>query len=251
MDNNRALRRDSRTSDLASPPVSVILIEDDNALREGLADYLRLSGITVTEAPSGLAFYKALRGKNFDIAIVDINLPDASGYDLIRDIAEERRMGIIALSAKTGRDDRKRGYSEGADLYLSKPVDGEELLTTVRNLARRVGSGATPAAAQGDRVQPWRLNRYRSRLVAPNGSMLDLSGREVMLLEQFAKAKGEAIARPVLADIMGYGTPSAENRGLDAALRRLRQKAVVAGVELPLQGVHAVGVRFIDPLVVD
>src|ERR1700742_2168908 len=99
-----------------SPPAStrstrVVLVEDDHDLRQGLSDYLRLSGITVVDVASAAAFYKALRREDFDIAILDINLPDISGFELTRDLATEGRMGVIILTARTGRDDKIQGYA--------------------------------------------------------------------------------------------------------------------------------------------
>ncbi|WP_163484600.1 response regulator transcription factor, partial [Escherichia coli] len=90
--------------------------------------------IHVTEAASGIALYKALRQESYDIAVLDVNLPDISGFELARDLAPQAEMGIIMLTARTGRDDRVRGYADGADLYLTKPVDSEELALAIVNL---------------------------------------------------------------------------------------------------------------------
>lgn len=226
----------------------ILLVEDDDELREGLAENLRLSGMKVTEADSGMAFYRAMRSEMFDVAILDVNLPDANGFELAASIAGDRRApGVIMLTARTGQGDRIRGYAEGADLYMTKPVVGEELLLAVRNLVRRmkVHDAPAPAGEQG----PWQLNVRLCRLVNPRGQAIDLSGRETMLLEQFADANGAPIPRRVLADIMGYGAPSAEKRGLDAALRRLRQKMTAAEIASPILGVQNLGIRFTAPLV--
>jgi len=238
-----------QNTDAATPErrTRVVLVEDDSALREELADYLRHQGGEVTEAGSGIALYQALRTQVFDIAVIDINLPDTSGYDLIRDIAQERRTGIIALTAMGERNARRRAFEAGADQFLTKPVDGEELLATVGNLARRVHM------ANGDADAPrpiWRLSRSDRRLVAPTGEVLQLTGREVMLMEQFAHAEGEPIGRAQLGETLGYGPPSPSNRGLDAAIRRLRQKASASNTVLPLQALHSIGLRFMDQIVV-
>lgn len=225
-------------------PIRIILVEDDTELRQGLAEYLRLNSLQVTEAASGLAFYKSLRSQAFDIAILDVNLPDTNGYELAKDISSEHHMGVIMLTARTRREDRVRGYSDGADLYLTKPVDGEELLLAVRNLARRVRDGGSAQP----QTTAWQLDPQHQRLSAPDGTVIALSGREVMLLEQFVKMPGATISRQTLSEILGYGIPSTENRALDAALRRLRHKASECGATLPLSVVHAVGIRFTAPL---
>lgn len=240
-------------------PVRALLVEDDEDLRQGLADYLRLSGIDVTEAGSGVAFYRALRSAAFDVAILDVNLPDVSGFELAKDLAQDlskdlapaRNIGVIMLTARAGRDDRMRGYAEGADVYLTKPVDSEELLHLTRNLAQRVRAARSPDTSGEPAVATdmWLLDSVQQQLTPPLGSVISLSGRELMLLERMAAADGATVPRQALADHLGYGAATAESRSLDAVLRRLRQKAGDCGVDLPLRAVHAVGLRFIGRLV--
>lgn len=236
-------------------PVRALLVEDDEDLRQGLADYLRLSGVTVTEAGSGVAFYRALRSAAFDVAILDVNLPDVSGFELAKDLAKDlalaRNVGVIMLTARAGRDDRMRGYAEGADVYLTKPVDSEELLHLTRNLAQRVRAARLPDVRAAPGVTPdlWVLDSVQQQLTSPMGEAISLSGRELMLLERMAEADGATVPRQALADHLGYGAANVESRSLDAVLRRLRQKAGDCGVDLPLRAVHAVGLRFIGRLI--
>lgn len=232
-------------------PIKVILVEDDHDLRHAVADYLRLSGLDVDDVPSGIAFYKALRTSTYDIAILDINLPDTSGFELARDLASERRTGIILLTARTGREDRIRGYGEGADIYLTKPVDGEELLLAVRNLSRRIRAATVPPANSTQGASPpahWLLDQIHHHLVPPSGEPLPLSGREFLLLECLARASGATISRAEISRHLGYADHSVESRSLDAVMRRLRQKATESGLDLPLRAIHAVGIRFSAPL---
>lgn len=237
------------------PSIRVLLAEDDDDLRNGLAEYLRLRFLSVTDVATGVAVHRALRASRFDVVILDVNLPDASGFDLAREIAAQPRhdMGIVLLTARAGRQDRIRGYEEGADLYLTKPVDGDELLLAIRNLARRVAS-ARPEEAEARMPEPpreagtWQLDLLHQRLVSPGGATLPLTGREMMVMEQLARAQGAPIARHDLAGRLGYTERGAESRGLDAILHRLRRKAAERGLDLPLVGVHAVGIRFSAPL---
>ena len=225
----------------------ILLVEDDDELREGLAENLRLNGMAVTEADCGDAFHAARRKAAFDVTILDVNLPDANGFDLAASMAgDHQRPGVILLTARTGQEDRIRGYSEGADLYMTKPVAGEELLLAVRNLASRIGLQRSPPA--GNAAAGWRLDSLTRRLVSPQGAGLELSGREVLLLEQFAGRHGEAISRQSLAEALGYGSPGPESRALDALLRRLRQKFADAGLDSPVVSVNNLGLRFIAPL---
>lgn len=230
--------------------VRVILVEDDQDLRQSIADYLRLRKIHVTEVASGIEFYKALRQERYDIAVLDVNLPDVSGFDLASDIAPQKDIGIILLTARTGRDDRVRGYAGGADLYLTKPVDGEELTLAIMNLARRIrdaaGQGARGAGAVvlGESA-PWRLDRRGQVLHAPDGASVRLAAREVILLEYLASRPGVAISRDEIASLFSHAQVHPESRRIDAALARLRAKLKAGGMDLPLQVVHSAGLRLL------
>ncbi|WP_142850368.1 response regulator transcription factor [Telmatospirillum sp. J64-1] len=226
----------------------VVLVEDDEELREGLAENLRLHGLDVIEAECGSVFREAVKTSLIDVAIIDVNLPDANGFELARELAISTiRPGIILLTARTGSRDRRQGYADGADLYMTKPVDTEELLLAIWNLTRRVRDCQASRAYDGGEAR-WQLNMPRKLLVAPNDLVITLSGRETLLLEQFVKAQGQLIPRTKLSVMMGYGVPGPENRGLDAALHRLRDKAAKRNLDLPLLVVHAVGLRFAAPL---
>jgi two-component system OmpR family response regulator len=238
----------------ASHDVRVILVEDDQDLRQSIADYLRLRQIHVTEAASGIEFYKALRQERYDIAVLDVNLPDVSGFDLARDIVTQKDVGIILLTARTGRDDRVRGYADGADLYLTKPVDGEELTLAIMNLARRIRDAAGqksvkragPAATSEG--TPWRLDRKSQVLHASDGMSVKLAAREVMLLEYLALRPGVAVSRDEISSLFSHDQLHPESRRIDAALARLRAKLKAGGMELPLQVVHSAGLRLLEAI---
>lgn len=223
----------------------IILVEDDEVLRQGLADYLRLAGLNVTDVASGIEFYRALRKEQFDVAILDVNLPDTTGFELARDLRADHHMGIIILTARTGRADRLQAYQDGADIFLNKPVDGAELALAIRNLADRMRQGrqqdAAPVASED---ASWRLDVPHQRLTAPDATILALTPRESMLLELLADARGSVISRASIEAILGYADKSPGGRGLDATVRRLRAKAEAIGIDLPVQNVHALGLRF-------
>lgn len=233
----------------------IILVEDDHDLRQSLADYLRLRNMHVTEAPSGIAFYKALLQERYDIAVLDVNLPDVSGFELARDMAARREMGIILLTARTGRDDRVRGYAEGADLYLTKPVDTEELALAILNLGRRMRRGPVEAengrgagAIEAPAGAAWRLNRHTRTLRSPDTRSVKLSVREVILLEHLAARPDETVSRDLIMGLFGHARIDPESRRFDAFLARLRSKLKAAGMESPLQVVHSAGVRLVKQI---
>jgi len=232
-----------------SHALRVILVEDDRDLRAGLAGYLRASGANVAEAENGESFFGALRTGTFDVAILDVNLPDHSGFDLARRVSAVRRMGIVMLTARSGVSDRIQGYADGADIYLTKPVHGQELLLAVRNLARRVREGdagrwADASVHDHAAERPWRLACAAESLMSPDGKSIRLSGREIMLLEHLAGLGGQMATRVELLSMMKYDQSGKTSRSLDSLIHRLRRKAEHAGMPLPLKIVPRVGCRF-------
>nr|WP_281493661.1 response regulator transcription factor [Ancylobacter koreensis] len=232
------------------------MVEDDPDLRDGLSEYLRLRGLEVTAVGTGLAFLQAWRAGAFDVVVLDVNLPDTTGYALARTLSGQRNeIGIVMLTARSEREDRVRGYEEGADIYLAKPADSEELVLAIRNLARRVAAARKRAAHDAASVpametRSWLLDLTRQRLVTPGGAGMHLTGREQVLVKAIALAAGEPVSRQHLARLLGHADRDVASRAVDAILFRLRRKAAEHGVELPLSGLHSVGLRFTGPVVV-
>jgi DNA-binding response OmpR family regulator len=227
---------------------NVILVEDNGILRRSLADYLRLRNMDVTEAASGTEFHALLPRARYDIAVLDVGLPDTSGFDLAASLAATGGMGVIMLTARARRDDRIEGYQRGADLYFTKPVDSEELAVAIANLARRARRSGTPAHALERPAEPPTpprlvLDRQRHALQASPGTLVKLSARETLLLEYLALRPAVTVSRNDIADLFGRPSTSPDSRIIDAALARLRTRFRAAGLELPIQVVHNVGVR--------
>jgi DNA-binding response OmpR family regulator len=234
----------------------IILVEDDHDLRNGLTEYLELRGFFVAPAANGVEFHSLLVEDVYDLAILDVNLPDISGFDLARFLAQRNEMGIIILTALRARDDRLRGYSDGADLYFTKPVDSEELAQAAENLTRRVrrerlvhSVQKDPASDQEVAIQDrWILDRKRQMLMAPNGKGVPLSVRETMLLEFFANHPAPMISR---MDVLQFYDPTSADplsRRFDVAFGRLRVKAKDADVDLPVQVIRGAGVRLVETI---
>ena len=262
-----------RNSD--SPRQRVVLVEDNEDLRRGLAEYLSLCNFIVDEAATGAAFFAALQQNRYDVVILDVNLPDVSGFDLARFMAAKGDAGIIVLTARGGRQDRVRGYETGADLYLTKPVDSEELALAAWNLGLRVRrtraatveapdpseaeSAAVTAPMPDTGPEPdlsapkpglWSLDRARQALHCPNGATLVVSGKESLLLEQMAGHVGKIISRNSLQSIYEDDVVPLESRKLDVAISRLRIKIRSVGMELPVQIIRGGGIRLLEPIAI-
>lgn len=159
-------------------PVTIILIEDDQILRESLVECLTLAGHKVTGVGCGLEFYQALVHATFMIAVVDVGLPDQDGFVLARYIRDNTAMRIIMLTARSSVTDRVKGYDAGADLYLVKPVDLQELSAAISSLAGRQRS-VTGERLPRTAAEKWHLVRDSWRLVPPGGLAVELTAREL------------------------------------------------------------------------
>lgn len=229
------------------PPLQIILVEDDFDLRQSLADYLRLREMIVTEAASGLEFYKELNKGTFDVAVVDINLPDTTGYEIVRELSSLNSIGIIMLTARTARQDRVDGYSTGADLYMTKPVDGEELGLAITNLAKRTRANNKIVSTNKD--DTLRFNRHERAVYNSDNRKVLLSVRESLIFDYLTLNSGRTVKREEISKLLFDDTIKPESRSLDAALARLRFKFKNSGIRFPIQIVHGLGIK-IDKTVI-
>lgn len=229
-----------------NPLPRVIFLEDDRQLRIGLTDYLRLSSIAVTDVATGAEFDRALSSETFDIALLDVNLPDADGFEIARKLSASTDLGLIILTARASRADRLEGYSEGADLYLTKPVDSEELVLAIRNLHRRVvrARGYVEKPETKMALSGWTLSHGAQSLTTPGGEVVFLSGRETNLLQCLSEAEGQTVSRHQVSISVGYDELEPNSRSLDAVVRRLRQKIRASGADLPVHSIYGQGFRF-------
>ncbi|MBW6453241.1 MAG: response regulator transcription factor, partial [Methyloprofundus sp.] len=174
--------------------INVILVEDDDGLRESLAEVLELSGFHVDAVNCAMAFYQTLNLISYDVALVDIGLPDQSGLEIVEFLREKTRLGIILLTAKSTVADRVLGYESGADHYFVKPVDSFELMAVIRNLyGRRVEQ--LPSVSE---MTHWCLERSTWKLICPEGSDIKLTAKEMKLLNRLMQQPGECVMRSQL-----------------------------------------------------
>jgi len=222
----------------------VLVVDDEDNIRELLRLYLAKEGFTVALAADGDEALQAFDAGRFDLVILDIMLPGADGWQVCRRIREASRVPIIMLSAKGERYDRILGLELGADDYIVKPFDPYELLARVRAVLRRCppaaapGAGATAATPAGvaasaasaastaaNRVLCGALivdrDEYRATL---GGRELELTPRELELLYHLVNHPNRTFSRDqLLESVWGYDY-AGETRTVDAHVKRLRQK---------------------------
>lgn len=227
---------------------SVIIVEDDEDLRDILVEGLRTVGLDAMGVGTAFDFYQALSARRFDVAIVDLGLPDRNGTEIVSHLRQNTAMGIIVLTGRGQIRDRVNGYDAGADHYFVKPTDTLELAAAVNSLAIRL-RGKREAAAGADAGQ-WAYDSVYWTLTAPSGAAIRLTPKERVLIEALLAKPQETVTRPVILTALKYREDAFGNRALDALVRRLRRKVEeTAGQELPVQTVHAYGYVFSAPFV--
>lgn len=198
----------------------ILLVEDDHALGQALADGLRHLGHAVDWVEDGRAAAAALLGTRYAAAVVDWNLPYITGPAVI---AGMRRRGdatpALLLTARDALDDRIAGLDCGADDYVVKPVHLEELAARLRALLRRADGSAEPLITLGPLV----INPA-ARVATLDGTPLELSPREFALLRVLAAHPGRAYSRAQLEDaVYGWGEEVASN-AIEVHVHHLRRK---------------------------
>ena len=227
-------------------PHHVVIIEDNCDLRETVSRYLRLTGMTVAEVGSVMEFYESVDIRNFDVAVVDLNLPDQSGFDLTGFLRRTTDLGIIILTAQESIADRVKGYGAGADLYLVKPVDFSELTAAIVSLSQRRRERIAPVPVNPLTV--WTLECSSWNLVSPHGVGITLTRQERLLVRTLADAAGQSVDRSTLFAVLGYAGEQADS-SLNALVRRLRAKFEAAtGRSAPIETSYSQGYSFSAPL---
>ena len=220
----------------------IALLEDDIELRDrillpGLADF----GFDVQGFGRAAELYAAMLGASFEIVVLDVGLPDEDGFSVTRRLRALSPIGIVMLTGRDGVPDRVRGLSEGADAYLSKPVQTELLAATLRSLQRRLrmqAGGGSPPIAAGQ----WSLDAGGWCLIAPGGAMVALTQAERRVIGLLLEKPAEPVSRETIIAALTANVHDFDPHRLETIVHRLRKKvADGTGEALPVRAVHGVG----------
>jgi DNA-binding response OmpR family regulator len=204
----------------ARRPRQVLVVEDDPAIRHAVSSTLILSGYEVVEAGNGLAAMKLLSDRQFDVIVLDMMLPGLSGMDILRELRGTISTPIIAVTARSLLENRVEGLNLGADDYLVKPFDLDELLARVAALLRRSEGKITQTLEIG----PIKIDRA-SKAVFLNNLLVPLSRTEFEVLMLLAREPGKVVPREVLEQAILSGETSENIDNLvDAFIWRIRKK---------------------------
>lgn len=233
-------------------PARVALVEDEADIRESIEEYLTLAGFQVWGTDSAESFYRRFAACPVDVVVLDLGLPGEDGLSVARLLETNPNVAVVILSARSTLDDRLLGLRAGADRYLVKPVDLEELAENVRAVTKRWFNTPEPehTPPQPDTTPSgddgcWALDRTNWQLSAPDQRTMRLTAHEFALIQRLISAQGEAVPKRILADeIFGPYIANAGDR-LNVLITRLRKKAAAHfGTAIPLKTLHQLGYVF-------
>jgi len=220
---------------------TVLVVEDEPVLRTDLVDYLNANGIEsegVGTAKDMRDALKAQRPCQLQIIILDVALPDDSGFNLAEEIRTQTDCGIIMLTAYNEPQDRIRGFEAGADIYLVKQAPLQEVLAATQSLLRRMTDRSSDREPSGN----WCLDSVRWRLRTPSNVDIKLTATEFTFLAALKETEGRPCGRDELIERVLRPNTQSDGRHLDAVVSRLRRKVrAQANDELPVKVVYGNG----------
>jgi two-component system OmpR family response regulator len=198
----------------------ILVAEDDLILADGLVKSLRQAGYAVDWAKTGQEADAALAAQPYDLAMLDIGLPRMSGLEVLSRLrGRNSNLPVLILTALNGVDDRVRGLDLGADDYLTKPFQLAELEARVRALTRRGMCGAPSMLAHG----PLCFDQV-GRRASLDGEVLELSARELGLLEVLIQRGGRVVSKQQLVDHLCEWGEEVSDNAIEVYVHRLRRK---------------------------
>ena len=205
----------------------IAVVDDEPDIRETIQDYLELKGYRVSCAADGKDFRQLVERSEFDLALLDVNMPGEDGLSLARFLRETKDVGIIFLTASSETVDRIVGLEIGADDYISKPFDLRELHARIKAVLRRLNSSrkksnetTEDAIAFGDCM----LSLEAHTLNGPDGEEITITSMEFDLLKTFAQNPNRVLSRDRLLDLAHNRAWDPYDRSIDIRITRLRRK---------------------------
>jgi DNA-binding response OmpR family regulator len=222
----------------------ILVVEDEAAIRGGLCDVLAYHGHAPDGVESGADGLRRALATPYALVLLDVMLPDKSGFDVCRELRAARpAQAILMLTARGEEADVLEGFRSGADDYLTKPFSVAELVARVEALLRRSGAARTEPSPFA--FGPWQVDPA-ARSAVRDGETVPLSAREVGLLALLARERGRIVSRRrLLTEVWGLRhADGVETRTVDVHIAKLRKK-IGAGEREPIETVRGEGYRFV------
>lgn len=227
----------------------LLIVEDEDDIRDPLARYLARRGFDITAVRSAERARRALAKAEFDLLIVDIMLPGESGLSLMEEVRATNSLPVIMVTARTETADRIAGLERGADDYVCKPFDAGELAARAKAVlgrVRRTVEGAHLAEPETYGFGHWKLNVGTRSLTYANGPPLELTQAEFRLLHAFVRHPRRVLSRDQLLDLTAGRSADPLDRSIDNQISRLRRRlSAKSGEDALIRTVWGAGYMFV------
>ena len=178
---------------------SILIVDDEQGIRDVLREYLELEGYEVDDAADGMEAIRKAKAKDYDLIVMDVMMPKLDGYSAVKEIKKDKDVPVIMLSARSEEYDKLFGFEIGADDYVTKPFSPKEVVARIGAVLRRGKTSNKKIVSDGLEID------VAGRNVYVDGKKVYLTPREYDLLFYLVKNEGIAIPREqLLADVWGY-----------------------------------------------
>ena len=216
---------------------TILIIEDDKRSAEWTRIYLIRAGYNAEVAADGISGLKLIRSRPFDLVLLDLMLPGMDGFELCGILRKESDIPVIMLTARDGKYDTLKGLDKGADDYVTKPFDPDELVSRIKAVLRRSGKPDKKIITCG----PMSLNELTGR-IAINGKETELSRIQLAILSAFMNSPDIILSREQLIAAAFDGDFDGYERAVDTHIKRLR-KLIHTGDFQPIKTVYGLGYK--------
>ena len=219
----------------------ILVIEDESYINDILTTALKSEGYLVRSAFDGTEARELLNNFNPNLTLLDVNLPDESGFDLCKFINSTYSIPIIMLTARNDVFDKVLGLELGADDYITKPFHIKEVLTRIKIALRRIDKYATNSKSTFIPLNSIIKINYESRLVYKKDTEVILKPKEYELLEFLSQNKNRVFSRDEILNNVWEFSYDGDSRTIDIHIRRLRSKLDIDGLKSIIETVFGIG----------
>ena len=204
--------------------ISLLVVDDEEAIREPLCEHLEQNGFHVYDAANALQAFEILENEKIDLVILDVMMPVTNGLDVCRRLKEENGPPVILLTALADDVDKIVGLELGADDYVSKPFNPRELIARIRSVLRRVQGSSSSQSISETKFGVWHWYASRGELHHDDGTVTILSTGESRMLNVFLSHPNEILSRDDLLNLTQGRDAFPYERSIDNMVSRLRRK---------------------------
>lgn len=206
---------------------NILIVEDDEMVQTLLAAFLRSLGFKISLAATGKEMLACIDSEEISLILLDLGLPDEDGLTLTRQVRARSDVPIIVITARKNHSDRMAALEMGADDYLTKPFDPDELLLRMRNILERTNASATgryTSNAETYRFNGWTIDLSAHSVLDPTKNQVAFTRAEFNLLAALVKAPNRVLSRAQLLDAVSQDADAPTDRLIDVLISRIRKK---------------------------